>query len=476
MGKIAVALAAVAAATFVLAAPPALKIEARLATTLQEKGEANVIVSFQQSTDGVLNQFHNAQFATRDARTYAVVGALKNFAASQQAKTREYLTSVQADHDIFWISNQIYVRHADTELINHLVQLDEVSEITEEFWIHLDPVEVEGPVEHGRNSVLAEWGVDRIEAPAAWALPGGNSGEGVVIGSIDTGGHATHVDIAANFRGTDYGWRDFTLLNSQTPLDNHGHGTHTIGTFAGANGLGVAPGAQWIACKALNAQGSGTNAGLVSCGQWMACPTLPNGQNEDCSRVPHVVNNSWGGGQANPFYNAVINAWHAIRIIPVFANGNSGPACTSANSPADSLAGVFGVAATNDINNGTNGVAEFSSKGPTIGGNAKPDIGAPGQAIRSAWNTPGDNAYSTLSGTSMAAPHVAGVVALLKSRNPALTFEQAQTFLYPTSTKNVMSTGLHCGGIDEATYPNMAVGHGLINARTALQAAIDGKY
>jgi len=472
MGKIAVALAAVAAATLVLAAPPASKVEARLATTLQEKGKANVIVSFQQSTDGVLNQLHNAQFADRNARIYAVVGALKNFAQSQQAKTREYLTSVHADHDIFWITNQIYVRDADTELVSRLVQLDEVSEITEEFWIHLDPVKVEGAVEHGRNGVLAEWGVERVEAPAAWELPGGNMGEGAVIGSIDTGGHPTHVDLAANYRGVQYGWRDFTLLNSQNPIDNHGHGTHTIGTFAGANGLGVAPGAQWIACKALNAQGSGTNAGLVNCGQWMACPTLPNGQNEDCSKAPHVVNNSWGGGQANPFYNAVINAWHAMRIIPVFANGNSGPACQTANSPADSLAGVFGVAATTD----NNGVAEFSSKGPTIGGNAKPDIGAPGQAVRSAWHTPGNNAYSTLSGTSMAAPHVAGVIALLKSHNPNLTMAQAQALLYPTTTREVAPTGMNCGGIDESNYPNMAVGHGIINARRALQAAIDGKY
>jgi subtilisin family serine protease len=472
MGKIAFALVAVAAATLVLAAPPASKIEARLSTTLQEIGKANVIVSFQDSTDGVLSQFHNAQFSTRDERTYAVVGALKSFATSQQKLTRAHLQSVQADHDIFWITNQIYIRSADTELINKLVQLDEVSEITEEFWIHLDPFKAEGAVEHGRNSVLAEWGVERVEAPAAWELPGGNRGQGAIIGSIDTGGHSTHVDLAANFRGTAYGWRDFTLLNSQTPLDNHGHGTHTIGTFAGANGLGVAPDAQWIACKALNAQGSGTNAGLVNCGQWMACPTLPNGQNEDCTKTPHVVNNSWGGGQANAFYNAVINAWHALNIIPVFANGNSGPACQTANSPADSLAGVFGVAATTD----TNGVAEFSSKGPTIGGNAKPDIGAPGQAVRSAWNTPGDTAYSTLSGTSMAAPHVAGVIALLKSHNPNLTMAQARTLLYPTTTQEVAPTGMNCGGIDESTYPNMAVGHGIINARRALQTAIDGKY
>ncbi|XP_035713054.1 bacillopeptidase F isoform X1 [Folsomia candida] len=264
-----------------------------------------------------------------------------------------------------------------------------------------------------------------------------------------------------------------------------------MGTIVGANGIGVTPGARWMACKALNAQGSGTNAGLISCGQWVACPTLPNGGSPDCTRIPHVVSNSWGGGQAN---DEVINTWHAMGIVPVFANGNSGPACTTTWSPADSLAWVraprliifyichgricsnflikvIAVGATID----TNGLLSFS-KGPTIGGRPKPDISAPGQNIRSAWNSPGNNAYDTISGTSNAAPHVAGVAALLKAHNASLTWEQINANMNGNAnTENVVPTGQNCGGIGESIFPDMAFGSGIVKPRVSLAAAIAGK-
>ncbi|XP_021943356.1 bacillopeptidase F [Folsomia candida] len=459
------------AATAVYAAPSS-KIEARLAATLAfSSSTANVLVSFPGTTGPVLARFEKTTFATRGARATAIADALRANSVQAQSEARALLDSASISYEVFWITNQIYIRNADAALVSKLAGLQSVAEISQEFEVSVIPHHIEGQTAR-KAGILAEWGVENIEAPAAWALPGGNNGAGAIVAGIDTGVHATHIDLADNFVGTNYGWRDVTLFGTQTPRDDNGHGTHTMGTIVGANGIGVAPGARWIACKALSAQGSGTNAGLISCGQWVACPTLPNGQSPDCTKIPHVVSNSWGGGQANPFYNEVINTWHSMNIVPIFANGNSGPACTTANSPADSLAGVIGVGATTD----TNGLASFSSKGPTIGGRPKPDISAPGQNIRSAWHTPGTNAYNTISGTSMAAPHVAGVAALLKAHNSDLTWEQINANMNSNAnTQNVVPTGQNCGGVDESIFPNMAFGSGIVNARASLAAAIAGK-
>lgn len=302
-------------------AVPSNKVEPRLTSALKQKGHANILVSMKERTAKVLNSFKAAKFTDRNHRVTAVYEALQAFAKQSQKSVISLLTRQRShvDYEVFWISNQVYIRNADASLVEQIAALEDVSEITEEFEIHIDlPIPSEGPAPVG---TLAEWGVDNIEAPAAWNLTGGNNGEGAIVGGIDTGVRASHQDLAGNFVGAEYGWRDLTLFGTQTPRDDNGHGTHTMGTIVGANGIGVAPGAKWMACKALNAQGGGTNANLLSCGQFMACPTLPNGQSPDCTKAPHVVCNSWGGGQANPFYNEVINAWHAAGIIPVFANG-----------------------------------------------------------------------------------------------------------------------------------------------------------
>ena len=153
------------------------------------------------------------------------------------------------------------------------------------------------------------------------------------------------------------------------PADGVGHGTHTTANIAG-KAVGVAPGAKWVACKGCSTS-SCTEEALVGCGQWVACPTDVDGQNEDCSQAPHISSNSWGGGQGDPFYNAVIDLWHAAGITPVFANGNSGPNCGTANSPADQ--NVIAIGATNNAHT----ASIFSSKGPSVDDVIKPDFCAP---------------------------------------------------------------------------------------------------
>jgi len=248
------------------------------------------------------------------------------------------------------------------------------------------------------------------------------------------------------------------------PMDSNGHGTHVVGTIAGSGGIGVAPGAQWIACRGCNT-GACTEAALVRCGQWTVCPTLANGQSPDCSKAPILSSNSWGGGGGQTWYDAVINSWRTSGIIPVFANGNSGSGCGTVDHPGENR-NVIGVAATNS----GDAVSSFSGRGPARNGAIKPDISAPGQDVRSAWST-SDTAYNTISGTSMATPHVSGVVALLISQNPNLSYDQVYEFLAENTDRNLAQAAA-CGGIPNDQWPNNVYGHGRLNAKLALSAAI----
>ena len=229
----------------------------------------------------------------------------------------------------------------------------------------------------------------------------------------------------------------------------------------------MAPGAKWQACKGC-ATSSCSNADLLACGQWVTCPTLTDGVSApNCALAPHVVSNSWAGGSGDPWYDDVIRAWHAASIIPVFANGNAGSACNTAQSPADSQARVIAVGATTNAN----GLAAFSSRGPSAFGSLKPDVSAPGQDVVSAFNS-ADNAYAAMSGTSMACPHVAGVVALLKGIRPDITFVEVEALLFAEADHNVTPTNQDCGGLADSEYPNHSFGYGKVNALRSARALI----
>ncbi|RHY84739.1 hypothetical protein DYB26_015559, partial [Aphanomyces astaci] len=307
-----------------------------------------------------------------------------------------------------------------------------------------------------------EWGLDLIRAPTVWAT--GNRGEGVVVGILDSGAIHTHDDLKTNWR-SNYGWYD-PSSKSPTPIDSSGHGSHVTGTAVGQNGIGVAPGATWIACRGCTTSGC-PEAALTGCAQWMLCPTDVTGKNPKCELAPDVINNSWGGGSGSTWFQANVNAWRTAGIIPVFANGNAGPKCGTANSPGD-YKNVIGVGAVGFDDT----LASFSSRGPTKDGRIKPDVSAPGSKVRSAWNT-GNNAYKTISGTSMASPHVTGAVALYLSANKAATYDDVyKAFTTTVDTATLTPNNTNCGGVSDATYPNNNYGFGRINVARATSGGI----
>ncbi len=297
------------------------------------------------------------------------------------------------------------------------------------------------------------WGVARVNAPAVWRGLGVR-GEGVVVAAIDTGVDWTHPALQSRYRGWNGGpaadhlhnWFDATHEGAVYPSDLHGHGTHVMGTMVGLNGIGVAPGARWMAAKGLDGSGAGYYSWLHAAFQFMLAP------NGNPAMAPHIVNNSWGSDNATDTeFTDDIAALRAAGIFVVFANGNNGPAPGTVGSPA-SLPQAVGVGASDPYDN----VARFSSRGPSPFGSAvRPHVVAPGVGVRS--SAPG-GAYWSWNGTSMAAPHVAGVAALVKSAAPAL--DPATMLFVLTSTAKPLST----------TIPNNDSGWGLVDALRAVLA------
>jgi subtilisin family serine protease len=330
----------------------------------------------------------------------------------------------------------------------------------------------------GINAI--EWGVLNINADDVWNTYN-DRGEGITVANIDTGVRWNHAALFNQYRGfhmnpfrplfpsNDYNWIDPSRVcsaNGRTVCDNNGHGTHTMGTMVGDDGgsnqIGVAPRAHWIAAKGCESNFCSDSA-LLQSGQFMVAPTDLNGQNPRPDLRPHVVNNSWGTPVgSDTFYQATVQAWVAAGIFPAFSNGNNGPGCGTVGAPG-SYPESYGTGAHDIANN----IASFSSRGPSpLGGIIKPNISAPGVNVRSSWN---DLNYRTISGTSMAAPHVAGTIALIWSTNGAPAFSRniAATRAVLDQTAIDVSN-LTCGG---SAGNNNVWGEGRLDAFAAVTEA-----
>ncbi|TMW69612.1 hypothetical protein Poli38472_001768 [Pythium oligandrum] len=441
----------------------AARVDPGVHRTLRQQKTVNLIVTMKKGTQESIKAVKEASFTSRGALIEDMVSRLQKNAESSQSELSGLFAKEAAGEygssKSFWISNQLYVDGATVEFLERLAASPSVGEIREENIFEVPEIQAAAAAPANSSASGISWGVEMIKAPVVWAK--GNTGEGVVVANIDTGVLATHEAIKGNFR-SKYGWFDAGIY-SEEPYDDNGHGTHTMGTIAGTNGIGVAPGVTWMTCKGCM-KGLCFENLVLECMQFMTCPTDTKGKNPDCSKAPHVVNSSLGGAGGQTTHKAAIDAWHAAGIIPVFSNGNSGKkGCSTAGSPGD-YANVIGVGATNS----SDGLADFSSKGPAVSGIMKPEISAPGVDVRSAWYT-GDSEYHSISGTSMAAPHVTGAVALLLAANPGLKFDEIRDILIKnTDTESLMPSGYSCGNTTDGVFPNNMYGYGRLNVNKAV--------
>ena len=275
------------------------------------------------------------------------------------------------------------------------------------------------------------WNLVEVGADRAWRALGA-TGEGVVIATIDSGADWTHPALLARYRGRlgdhDYNWFDATDVPSRVPIDPHGHGTQVLGVAVGRAGAityGVAPGADWIAVRAFDAQGRATDASLLRAGAWLLAPTDREGRNPRPDLAPDIVNGSWAlGNGADPLYDELLVAWRAAGILPVFAAGNVEVA-EGTTGRIRAPAAAPGAAA---VGASLPGGAPWSrsAAGPAFSGAPKPDLLAPGSGIMAP--VPGGG-EAPADGTSMAAPHVSGAAALVLSLAPDLPPADIESFV-----------------------------------------------
>jgi uncharacterized repeat protein (TIGR01451 family) len=428
----------------------------------------------------------------QDARGWFVYNTLTQHAARTQLGLKTFLTARGAGYQSFWAANMI-VTSADRALVDSLAARADVARIDSNKparWVEDPEIAKFGTDPDSDTPNAAEWGVLNVNAPAVWAM--GFTGQGMVLGDLDTGMRWTHNALKPKYRGWNgviadhnFNWHDAIHsgggtcgANSVVPCDDFGHGTHTAGTTVGDDGsgnqVGVAPGAKWIGCRNMD-QGNGTPATYTECFQFMIAPTDLAGNNANPALRPHVLNNSWGcpaseGCVTRAELETIVNNTQAAGIFVEASAGNSGPGCSSVTDAPAIYSATFSTGAI-DI---SNGLAGFSSRGPSTfytPNLLKPNISAPGVNVRSTLRS-SDTSYGNMSGTSMAGPHVVGVVALLWSARPQLVRDIAatKTILQNTANPGVVVSAQTCGGISSTQIPNNSFGYGRVDALAAVNS------
>jgi len=369
----------------------------------------------------------------------AIIGRMETFA------TDGSLSNIQK----FWIRN-IIVAEATPSTIEEIAQWEEVETV------YLDGIlEREMPLnsretESGPEGV--EPGLKAINAHRLWAI--GITGRGRVVMNIDTGVFGNNLSFNTRWRGTLPGvlptWAWFDPSSGTTfPTDgdaSSNHGTHTMGIMCGrydATGdtIGVAPDANWIASNSLIGGSPHTSRSIASF-QWAANPDSNINTMDD---VPDAISNSWYDPNVQTTecsgasgYYTVIDAVEALGTAVVFSAGNNGPNPSTVTPPKNRLTSAVNIFSVGALDANTSGypIASFSSRGPSVCAGPdslkiKPEVSAPGVNVRS---SSGTNGFRFLDGTSMACPHVAGAIALLRQAAPFLTGTEIKYYLLNTAT------------------------------------------
>jgi serine protease AprX len=465
---------------------------------LQEGPEADILVVLRTQADlGTASGL-----STKAAQGRSVYDALRSVARDSQRELRSLLDAHGADYHPFYIVNALEVR-ADRALVRALADRHEVDRIllNPRVWglpdLPLQPASNRAPQGIQANLV-------RVNADDVWAL--GYTGQGIVVAGQDTGYNWEHPALKGQYRGWDgasadhnYNWHDAIHENnpntapgnpcgfdSPVPCDDYSstHGTHTMGIVLGDDGaghqIGMAPGAQWIGCRNME-QGWGTPATYIECFEFFLAPYPLGGDplfDGDPLRAPHVVNNSW----ACPSYEGcdpdhiallqdAVDALHQAGIFVVASAGNYGSSCGSVQYPPAIYPQSLAIG---NFDHRTDQIYGNSSRGPvTYGGSTytKPDLSAPGVSI---YSSTGSSGYGSLTGTSMAAPHVAGAVALLLSAAPGYSGQVDAIEHLLTRSAQPMTTTQTCGGDGPADVPNNTWGWGILDVLSTVREATAG--
>jgi len=485
--KIAASFALVAGTSAMVA--PTVEIDDMTQAALDEHRTTEVFFHLENKCGDAARQHKadllesNGELPMKKLLRVSIHDHLVEFTKHEQAPILAKATEQGLECRGFWASNTVYCADATPEFIRETMRQGLVRKINgnREYSI-IDSTENGGvpenvfhksAVEDG-SMVEPEYG---LELTQSWeAQQAGNDGTGAVICTVDTGVRWTHEALIGSYRGgtEDHDWNwvgPGSSGNPPEPQDGNGHGTHCTGTIVGqpvSVGIGVAPGAQWIAAAGCNPFGSCPTLDLMESLEFCGCPTRTDGTLPDCTQAPDVCSNSWGGGQGTSTFWDVLAVLREEEVATFFASGNSGSSCGSSNSPSDSeLVIAVGASDSNNV------IAGFSSRGPGVGIpgtlEEQPFITAPGVSTVSSFNG-ADNQYASLSGTSMACPHAAGWAAQMIAQDPAITIDELQAVMADTGFQGMSTTPPPCGGIPNDVYPNMVYGHGLVQVCDGLAA------
>lgn len=397
-------------------------------------------------------------YASQDQfqRRPALVSALRSLATLKLRPLKAFLrnNTAQRVRELWLINGMAATLPAST--VQLLQSLPGIASVRSDEVIQLPQVMAAG-------GAPVEWNINAVNASALWSL--GLNGTGIVVANMDSGVDINHADLIDRYRGGSNSWYDPNGEHPTIPTDNTGHGTGTMAIMVGGDAtgsaIGMAPGAQWIAAKIFNDAGQASTSVIHQAFQWMLDPD----SDPNTADSPHVVNNSWGYPDLLDLcyleFQYDIQALEAAGIAVVFSAGNGGPNPSTSISPANNPES-FAVGSVSD----TLAIAYGSSRGPSacvLVNDLYPEVVAPGVSVKTADLT-SNGLFPTLaayvSGTSFAASHVSGALALLKQAFPGLAPSELETALMQTAQD------LGDAGPDD-TY-----GYGLIDVLAAYQSLV----
>jgi serine protease AprX len=449
------------------------KIAARVVSETENGNATEVLIVLAQQAD----LSTAAKLPTKLAKGQFVVERLREVANRTQKPIIALLEQRGIRYQSFWIANMIKIT-GNRALMEELAERADIKQIDANPYVRSGLPSALGPGLAAPQGI--EWNVAQVKAPNAWAL--GYNGTGRVVAGADTGVQWDHPALKNQYRGWngqqadhDYNWHDATPDQSPAPFDPYGHGTFTVSEMVGDDGagnqIGVAPGAKWIACRNMDASGTGSPSRYTECFQFLIAPYPVGGDPNqgNPALAPDSINNSWtcppSEGCSTNTLQSIVDAVRAAGIFPAMAASNYGPGCSTIQEPPAIYQSSVDVGALDS----SNLIAGFSSRGPVVadGSNRlKPDLSAPGVNIRGA--VPGNGYSSGWSGTSMAAPHVAGGLAIIWQAKPSLVGKIDKTEALMKKTALHIKTTETCGGTQGKT-PNNVYGSGLINLYRAVK-------